>query len=103
MFLEKKLFIKNIPNFLNFIIKANLLLKNKFNEYENDKSLNNNIYKENYNLFLDYFNYEKGEFRKNIIEIIFEREKFFFNSDDEISEFKDNLNLICLSINNNLN
>ena len=103
LFLEKKLFIKNIPNFLNFIIKANLLLVNKFKEYENDKSLNNNIYKENYNLFLDYFNYEKGEFRKNIIEIIFEREKFFFYSNDEIDEFKENLNLICLSINNNLN
>jgi len=103
LFLEKKIFLKNIPNFLNFIIKANILIKNKFNEFENDNSLNKNIYKDNYKIFLDYFNFENGEFHKNLIELIFEREKFLFYSNEEITEFKDNLNLICLSINNNLN
>ena len=105
LFIEQKIFLKILPNFLTFISQCSILMNNKIKEtmnfIKNENSLNkDNIqnfekYKELYN---NYFKKE-GEFYNNIINI-YDNEKFLINDEKQNEEFKNILITLLNSLQN---
>lgn len=105
LFIEQKIFLKILPNFLTFISQCSILMNNKIKEtmnfIKNENSLNkDNIqnfekYKELYN---NYFKKE-GEFYNNIINI-YDNEKFLINDEKQNEEFKNILLTLLNSLQN---
>ena len=100
---SNKIFVKILPNYLTFISQCIILL---YTKTENALKIckNNNINKElenelnnNFNNLKNYFKYE-GEFCQNILNNVYENEKFLIN--DEKNEFKNLLHELLSSIDN---
>ena len=106
IFNEKKIFLKILPNYLTFISQCSILINSKIKEtlksIDNNKKLKENIindFKKNVNLYNEYFKYE-GEFYFNIINDVFENEKFLIKNDEQKIEFKNLLITLLKSLDN---
>jgi hypothetical protein len=105
---ENKIFLKILPNFLNFISQCSILIYSKIEEanklIKNSKNIKPNLindFKKNVALFIEYFK-QNGEFHSNIVNIVFENEKFLIKNEEQKQEFQ-KLLLTLLSSLNNLN
>ena len=121
IFIEKKIFLKNLTNFINFILQCNKFIQIKIKEYENNNE-NLKIYlqsknKENliemkfddkikkvleeYDNNLKIYNtFFKEDFESKIIEVI-EREDFIFQNKEEKENLNKCINTLCDNIKEN--
>ena len=121
IFIEKKIFLKNLTNFINFILQCNKFIQIKIKEYENNNE-NLKIYlqsknKENliemkfddkikkvleeYDNNLKIYNtFFKEDFESKIIEVI-EREDFIFQNKEEKENLNKCINTFCENIKEN--
>ena len=104
IFSEQKIFLKILPNFLTFISQCSILLNNIIKEttklIENKKYNFNNDDIQNFEKYKDiYNNYFKkeGEFHNNIINGVYENEKFLISDDIKGKEEFKNLLIILLN------
>ena len=107
IFNEKKIFLKILPNYLTFISQCSILINSKIKDVlksiNNNKFLKENVindFKKNVDLFNEYFKFE-GEFYSNILNDVFENEKFLIKNEEQ-NEFK-NLLITLLKSFDNLN
>lgn len=108
IFNEQKIFLKILPNFLTFISQCSLLINSKIKEIMKsieNKETNNikedliNEFKTNVEQFNEYFKNE-GEFYSNIINNVYENEKFLIKDEKQKSEFKNLLITLLKSLEN---
>ena len=110
IFNDKKIFLKILPNFLTFISQCSLLLNSKIKEVniiiEKNKNMKQNLindYTKNIELYNEYFKPE-GEFYLNILNNVYEEEKFLIKNEEQKIEFKNHLiTLLKLLDNSNVN
>ena len=106
IFNEKKIFLKILPNFLTFVSQCSILINSKIKEItkiiENNKNIKENIVKDfnkNVALFKEYFKFE-GEFYLNIMNNVYEQEKFLIKNQEQKEEFKNILITLLNSLDN---
>ena len=106
IFNEKKIFLKILPNFLTFISQCSILLKTKINEVtkiiNNNKNIKENLindFKKNVALYNEYFKSE-GAFYLNILNDVYENEKFLIKNDEQKAEFMNLLITLLKSLDN---
>ena len=125
IFFEKKIFLKNLSNFINFILQCCKFIQMKIKEYENnnenlkiyinEKNQKNlielnfdekikKIIEEYENNLKNYNNFFNESFQSNIFEII-ENESFIFKNNEERENLNNCIIILCNNIkeNNKLN
>ena len=109
IFNENKIFLKILPNFLTFISQCSILINSRINEInkliQNSKNIKENLindFKKNVTLFNEYFKQE-GEFHSNIINTVFENEKFLITNEEQKEEFLKLLIILLKSLDNSQN
>ena len=97
IFNDKKIFLKILPNFLTFISQCSLLIDSKIKEVnviiDKNKNIKQNLindYTKNIGLYNEYFKPE-GEFYLNILNNVYEEEKFLIKNEEQKIEFKNHL------------
>ena len=97
IFNDKKIFLKILPNFLTFISQCSLLINSKIKEVniiiDKNKNMKQNLindYTKNIELYNEYFKPE-GEFYLNILNNVYEEEKFLIKNEEQKIEFKNHL------------
>ena len=97
IFNDKKIFLKILPNFLTFISQCSLLINSKIKEVnikiDKNKNMKQNLindYTKNIELYNEYFKPE-GEFYLNILNNVYEEEKFLIKDEEQKIEFKNHL------------
>ena len=97
IFNDKKIFLKILPNFLTFISQCSLLINSKIKEVniiiDKNKNMKQNLindYTKNIEVYNEYFKPE-GEFYLNILNNVYEEEKFLIKDEEQKIEFKNHL------------
>ena len=106
IFNDKKIFLKILPNFLRFISQCSILIDSKIKEMnkiiDKKKYIKQSLiddYKKNVELFNEYFKCE-GEFYLNILNNVYEEEKFLIKTDEQKNEFKNLLITLLKALDN---
>ncbi len=106
IFNDKKIFLKILPNFLRFISQCSILIDSKIKEMnkiiDKKKYIKQSLiddYKKNVELFNEYFKCE-GEFYLNILNNVYEEEKFLIKTDEQKTEFKNLLITLLKALDN---